>query len=142
MEYTAILNCFKAVSHLCKAYKLIQPADLFTCSCILIKEKRYYNTRTVLCFNAAGGMHTQFYTLKINVITQTSQDLWIKKDKKRICFVSLIFALILSMINIIVKKSRGVQCVTKQPTVLNIFSVDIKIISTFFLNMNKKNTQR
>lgn len=71
MEYTAILNCFKAVSHLCKAYKLIWPAHLFTCSCILIKEKRYYNTRTVLCFNATGGMHTKFlYPLSLILMSQ------------------------------------------------------------------------
>lgn len=71
MEYTAILNCFKAVSHVCKAYKLIWPAHLFTCSCILIKEKRYYNTRTVLCFNATGGMHTKFlYPLSLMLVSQ------------------------------------------------------------------------
>lgn len=69
MEYTAILNCFKAVSHLCKAYKLIWPAHLFTCSCILIKEKRYYNTRTVLCFNATA--YKVFIPFKFNISVAT-----------------------------------------------------------------------
>lgn len=69
MEYTAILNCFKAVSHLYKAYKLIWPAHLFTCSCILIKEKdiiihvRFYvSMQLAVCIQS-------FYTLKINVTT-------------------------------------------------------------------------